>query len=197
MIIIEHATTARARMPRRCRRAAHRSRSRRRRCRHHPRTLGATGARGREDLQGSRRRRACGETYYRSRRRCPILDHDARRIPTGATTASAHRTPRTPKIPFSPPSSRRIGLFGPRTNRTVLKLRLRTLRCPRTLVKIAGARSSFLRRSASYFGNCVTRSSPGTVSFNSLGSVCCFADHRRVGNHCSSLLCRQQKCIPL
>ena len=69
-------------------------------------------ARGREDLYGSRRWRACGETY--SRRRSPaILDHDARRIPTGATTASAHRTPRTPKIPFSPPSSRRIGLFGP------------------------------------------------------------------------------------
>ena len=46
-------------------------------------TLGrprATGARGREGLYGSRRWRACGETYSR-RRSSAILDHDASRIP--------------------------------------------------------------------------------------------------------------------
>ena len=100
------------------------------------RTPGATGARGREDLQGSRRRRACGGTY--SRRRSPaILDHDARRIYQwrdhglgSSNTANEKNTVFTPK--FSPYRSlwTMNGPNGPQT-------RSRMLRCPRTLVKIA------------------------------------------------------------
>ena len=63
-------------------------------------------ARGREDLYGSRRWRACGETY--SRRRIPaIQDHDACRIPHwcdlglgSSHTANPQITVFTPK--FSP-----------------------------------------------------------------------------------------------
>ena len=63
-----------------------------------PRATGARRphrARGREDLYGSRRWRACGETYYRSRRRCPILDHDACGIPLARPRPRliAHREP--------------------------------------------------------------------------------------------------------
>ena len=68
-------------------------------------TFGCPAPPGREvvkTLHGSRRWRACGGTY--SRRRSPaILDHDARRIPTGATTALI-RTHREPKdYRFRPP----------------------------------------------------------------------------------------------
>ena len=86
-----------------------------------PRTPGASGARGREDpswvaamacLWGDvLSKTKLGDTGPRRPQDSHWRDH-------GLDTY----TPRTQRLPVSTPSSRRIGLFGPRTNRTVLKL---------------------------------------------------------------------------
>ena len=82
----------------------------------------APAPQGREaaNFYWSRRCRACGKTYSR-RRLSPVLDHDASRIPTSATTASSG--PRTQKHPlFTPQFSRYRSLWttnepnGPQTS---------------------------------------------------------------------------------